>query len=73
VWDEEKTLFKSSPLYPVDRVARDVVKRYAKATRVITPSVNGIGSIGSTTETASKIGAGLLGILVLGMIIGRVE
>ena len=72
-WAQEKQQYTSSPLYPVDRVARDMTKRYAKASKVITPSVNGIGSLGSVEETASKVGAGLLGILFVAMIIGRVE
>jgi hypothetical protein len=72
-WAGEKTQFKSSPFYPAHQVSKGMMKRYVKATKVITPSVNGMGSIGSTTETASKAGAVLLGILFLGMIIGRVE
>ena len=72
-WQGEKTQFKSSPFYPAHQVSRDMMQWNVKATKVITPSVNGMGSIGSTTETASKAGAVLLGILFLGMIIGRVE
>jgi hypothetical protein len=73
LWEGEKRQFKSSPFYPAHQVSRGMMKRYDKATRVITPSVNGIGSIGAASETASKVGAGLLGVLFLGLIIGRVE
>ena len=72
-WAGEKTQFKSSPFYPAHQVSKGMMKRYVKATKVITPSVNVMVSIGATTETASKAGAVLLGILFLGMIIGRVE
>ena len=72
-WAGEKTQFKSSPFYPAHQVSKGMMQWNVKATKVITPSVNGMGSIGSTTETASKAGAVLLGILFLGMIIGRVE
>lgn len=70
VWAEEKERYNRSPGYVYDKFADDVTKRFSKATRVISPSINGIGGV---EETLSWTGAGLLGLLFVGLIIGRVE
>ena len=62
--------YRKSPGFQFDRTASEVTKRFAKATKVISPSINGIGGM---QETASWAGASLIGPLALGLIIGRVE
>jgi hypothetical protein len=69
-WSEEKQRYNRSPGYVYDRFADDVTKRFSKATKIISPSINGIGGM---EENLSWAGAGLLGLLVVGVIIGRVE
>jgi len=70
VWSEEKQRYNRSPGYVYDKFADELTKRYSKATKIISPSINGIGG---TQENLSWAGAGLLGLLVVGVIIGRVE
>tara|TARA_B100000575_G_C23128406_1_gene654134 strand:- start:995 stop:1609 length:615 start_codon:yes stop_codon:yes gene_type:complete len=67
---EMEDAYRKSPGFQFDRTASEVTKRFAKATKVISPSINGIGGM---QETASWAGASLIGLLALGLIIGRVE
>ena len=69
-WQDEKDRYNRSPGYVYDRFADHVNKRYVSATKVISPGINGIGGV---EETLSWAGAGLLGLLFVGLIIGRVE
>mgnify|MGYP001310306372 FL=1 len=69
-WDAEKDRYNRSPGYVYDRFADHMNKRYVKATKVISPGINGIGGL---EEKLSWTGAGLLGLLFVGLIIGRVE
>ena len=67
---EMEDAYRKSPGFQFDKTASEVTKRFAKATKVISPSINGIGGM---QETASWAGASLIGLLALGLIIGRVE
>lgn len=67
---EMEDAYRKSPGFQFDRVSSELTKRYAKATKVISPSINGIGGM---EENLSFAGAGLIGLLALGLIIGRVE
>jgi hypothetical protein len=67
---EMEDAYRKSPGFQFDRVSSELTKRYAKATKVISPSINGIGGM---EEKLSFAGAGLIGLLALGLIIGRVE
>ena len=70
LWNDEKSRYNLSPAYRFEKVADEVTKRYARATKVFTPGINGIGGM---EENLSWTGAGLLGLLFVGLIIGRVE
>jgi len=72
-WVAEKAQYKQSPGYSVDKVSSDIVSRYSKAAKIFSPSVNGIRSIGGAGETASRAGAVVMGLLLVGLIIGRIE
>lgn len=69
-WQEEKDRYGRSPGYVYDKFADHMNKRYVNATKVISPGLDGIGGL---EENLSWTGAGLLGLLFVGLIIGRVE
>ena len=69
-WQDEKDRYGRSPGYVYDRFADHMNKRYVNATKVISPGLDGIGGL---EENLSWTGAGLLGLLFVGLIIGRVE
>ena len=69
-WQDEKDRYNRSPGYVYDKFADHMNKRYVGATKVISPGIDGIGGL---EENLSWTGAGLLGLLFVGLIIGRVE
>ncbi len=65
--------YEDSGVYAANSAAKSFQTQVAKATNLITPSVNGIHGFPEVSEPTSRLLAGAIGAIAILMIIGRVE